>query len=73
MKPGFALLDERHDLRSYYLDCAAPVKFEKMDQKDGFIIYERFLEEDREGLFSAPHIRDRALVYINEVTFEYLC
>lgn len=67
MKPGFSLFDERNDLRKFIYQHTQAFPFEHLGQKSGFVIYDKLLDEKKEGIFTAPHLRDRALVYINEV------
>lgn len=69
LKPGFSLFDKKHHLMfEHPLHDVEPLTFEHLYQASGFIIYFTFLNEDMTGQFSAPNLKDRALIYVDEVS-----
>uniref|UniRef100_A0A6M2DWQ0 Beta-galactosidase n=1 Tax=Xenopsylla cheopis TaxID=163159 RepID=A0A6M2DWQ0_XENCH len=67
VEPGFALFDEKNSLTVDLENVKNDYSYEALNQKAGFIIYKNKLDGYYGGSLTAPNLKDRALIYINDV------
>jgi hypothetical protein len=76
LSPIAPLLDQRirQELGSQPVRSQFPLTFEELGQRYGFVLYETMLARpvSDPALFSIPGISDRAIVLLDDVSFENL-